>query len=207
VPGGGEPGTRAVLVWRFPEPVAVLTSAPVGGPGPVGWVVDIEVDGDYARTDLEVHVRQVAARLELAGPGVGLLTAAPVSALDAACDGGVVVHATVGITRPTWAAGRDGSSAVRAGASWQPGTINTVVQLPVTLSPGAAVNAVVTATEAKAQALLEAGIPGTGTASDAIAVCWPLRGAPEPFAGPRSTWGARLARAVHAATAAGAARA
>ena len=59
-------------------------------------------------------------------------------------------------------------------------------------------NALVTATEAKAQALFEAGVPGTGTASDAVAVCCPPGGT-EPYGGPRSTWGARLARAVHAA--------
>ena len=52
----------------------------------------------------------------------------------------------------------------------------------------------VTATEAKAQALVEAGVPGTGTASDAVVVCCPPGGT-EPYGGPRSVWGARLARA------------
>ena len=106
-----------------------------------------------------------------------------------------------------------------------------------------------TITEAKAQALIEAGVPGTGTASDAVVVCWPsavgddaraarhsdaarrsdaarhsggdargraapggdspretdpgFAGEPEAFAGPRSLWGARLARATHAAVVAG----
>jgi adenosylcobinamide amidohydrolase len=67
------------------------------------------------------------------------------------------------------------------------------------------VNAVATATEAKVQAMIEAGVPGTGTASDAIAVCCPPGGR-EPYGGPRSEWGARLARAVHAAVATGTAR-
>jgi adenosylcobinamide amidohydrolase len=71
--------------------------------------------------------------------------------------------------------------------------------VPVGLSPAAAVNAVGTATEAKAQALFEAGVPGTGTASDAVVVVWSPVLPTEPFAGPRSTWGARIARAVHAA--------
>ena len=74
-----------------------------------------------------------------------------------------------------------------------------MVQIPVGLSPAAAVNAVATATEAKVQALVEAGVPGTGTASDAVLVCWSPALPVEPFAGPRSTWGARIARAVHAA--------
>ena len=62
-------------------------------------------------------------------------------------------------------------------------------------------------TEAKAQAVIEAGFPGTGTASDAICVAAPTApasGTAEDFAGPRSLWGARIARAVHAAVKTGA---
>ncbi|XVQ08508.1 adenosylcobinamide amidohydrolase [Spirillospora sp. CA-255316] len=89
---------------------------------------------------------------------------------------------------------------------WKPGTVNVVVEVPAALSDAALVNAVVTATEAKTQALLEAGYACTGTASDAICIAAPIRGAgeAEPFAGPRSIWGARIARAVHAAVHAGA---
>jgi adenosylcobinamide amidohydrolase len=57
----------------------------------------------------------------------------------------------------------------------------------------------VTATEAKSQALFERGVPGTGTASDAVCVLCPPTGTAAPFAGPRSAWGARIGRAVHAA--------
>jgi adenosylcobinamide amidohydrolase len=88
----------------------------------------------------------------------------------------------------------------------RPGTVNIVVHVPVALSDAALVNAVMTATEAKTQALLEAGYPCTGTASDAICVAAPIprAGEEEPFAGPRSAWGGRLARAVYAAVHAGA---
>jgi adenosylcobinamide amidohydrolase len=78
------------------------------------------------------------------------------------------------------------------------------VSVPVPLSDAAFVNAVVTATEAKTQALLDAGFAGTGTASDAVCVAAPASGRGEDFAGPRSRWGARIARAVHAAVYAGA---
>lgn len=112
---------------------------------------------------------------------------------------GVRVDATVGISKPTWAADPTGGF-----TPWKPGTINIVAQLPVVLDPGAAVGAVITATEAKTQALIEAGIPGTGTASDAVVICCPVAassgaGATERFGGPRSPWGARLALAVHRA--------
>lgn len=191
-----------MLAWRFVRPVGSLSSAPVGGGfARLDWLVNVEVASDYGRCDLTAHVQEVALRLGLPGDGAGLLTAAPVADVSTAQDGGVRVDATVGVTRPTWAAGPDGSwSGLEA---WRPGTINTVVQLPVTLSPAAAVNAVVTATEAKTQALVEAGVPGTGTASDAVVILWPPDGAQEVFCGPRSVWGARLARAVHAATASG----
>ena len=65
-------------------------------------------------------------------------------------------------------------------------------------------NAVATATEAKVQALLVPASPAPAP-PDAIVVCCPLGGT-EPFGGPRSPWGARLARAVHAAVAEGTAR-
>ena len=73
------------------------------------------------------------------------------------------------------------------------------MSVPVPLREAAYVNVVMTATEAKTQAVLEAGFRATGTASDAICVAAPVAGEPEDFAGPRSVWGARIARAVHAA--------
>ena len=65
------------------------------------------------------------------------------------------------------------------------------------------VNAVATATEAKVQVLWGAGYDASGTPTDAVCVAAPVGGAgrgEEPFAGPRSRWGSRLARAVHSAT-------
>lgn len=192
--------TRAALAWRFPAPVAALSSAPVGG-GTAGidWLVNVGVDAAYDRTDLDAHVAEVAARLGLVGTGAGLLTAVDVGRVVDASDGGLRVDATVGVTKPTWAADADGSHGHRVDGRWEPGTINIVVQVPVALTGAAAVNAVITATEAKAQALVEAGVPGTGTASDAVVVTWPSTLPTEAFAGPRSTWGSRIGRAVHAA--------
>jgi adenosylcobinamide amidohydrolase len=188
-----------LLVWRLPAPRLALSSAPVGGGlAPVSWVLNAQVPADYARTDLAAHVAELAARHELAERGCGLLTAARVADWRRGADGGVVADATVGVTRPTWAADAD-----NAISDWRPGTINIVIQMPVRLGEAALVGAVATATEAKAQALFEAGVPGTGTASDALCVLCPPDGPAEPFAGPRSAWGARLARAVHAAVRAG----
>ena len=191
---------RAVSAWVFDAPRAALSSAPVGGgSAAIDWLLNIGVAADYARTDLAEHARDIGGRLGLAGTGAAMITAVDVHRMVRADDGDVVVDVTVGVTKPTWAADADDAHGHRVDGGWEPGTINIVVQLPVALSPAAAVNAVMTATEAKAQALFEVGVPGTGTASDAITVVWPAVLPVEPFAGPRSTWGARVGRAVHAA--------
>lgn len=196
--------TRNAIVWSFPEPVMAISSAPVGGgTAALDWILNIGVVDGYDRTDLGEHAADVARSLGLSGTGATMLTAADVRRVVRGEDGGVIADATVGVTKPTWAADADSSYARRDGDRWIPGTINVVVQVPVALSPAAAVNAVITATEAKTQALVEADIPGTGTASDAVVVCWPPTLPAEDFGGPRSTWGARIARAVHAAMVAG----
>jgi len=178
----------------------VLSSAPVGGgPGSVRWVLNIGVGSDYDRTDLSEHAREVAAELRVRGAGVAMFTAVDLGRLQRCDFEGVTVDATVGISHPTWAAGIPDTDELVA-----PGTINLVIQMPVALDPGAAVNAVITATEAKTQALAARGVQGTGTATDAVTIVWPPDAAPERFAGPRSRWGARIGQAVYRAVRAGA---
>jgi adenosylcobinamide amidohydrolase len=189
---------RAALVRRLDEPMLSIASTPLGGGiGIRAWVVNAQVDQQYARTDVESHLASIAAHLGCTGDGVGFLTAADVSRRACGSDGDVRVHATVGLRDPTWAAA-DATEPVPA-----VGTINIVCGVPVRLSEAALVNAVATVTEAKAQALADAGIAGTGTASDAVCVVCPTGGPVEQFAGPRSTYGARIARAAHAAVAEG----
>lgn len=196
--GGRE---HPALVWRFDPAALVISSAPLGGGiGVRRWVVNAQVSLDYARTDLEAHLGAVARALGCDGPGIGFLTAAPVEAFATGRDGGVDAYATVGLRHPTWAA-----DAEAAAAGPPVGTINLLVGVPVPLSPAALVNAVMTATEAKTQALVERGVPGTGTASDAICIACAPDGAVQHFAGPRAPLGSRIARAVHGAVRAGAA--
>src|SRR5690606_19434684 len=111
---------------------------------------------------------------------------------------GVQVIATVGLGFPTLAAAPRDDSATSV-----VGTINLIVAVPERLSDAALVNAVATATEAKSQALWDLGLRATGTASDAVCVLSPDDGTPHAFGGPRSEWGSRIARAVHAAVVAG----
>ncbi len=196
-----DPDASAAIVWRPPVPARVAASGPLGGGiGGRAWVLNVTVGADYARTDPDRHLEALAATLNLAARGVGMLTAVDVADARWAGDGGVEVVATVGLTWPTWAAAPDGAPSPYAG------TVNTIAWVPVPLSDAALVGAVITATEAKTQALAGAGVPGTGTASDAVCIACPRPGPGdvlEPFAGPRSAWGARLARAVHTAVGAG----
>jgi adenosylcobinamide amidohydrolase len=107
---------------------------------------------------------------------------------------------TTGVGQPTWAAEPDLRA---AGVAQQPGTINAVCWSPVRLGDSALVNAVATVAEAKAQALFEAGVDGTGTCTDATVVACPADGPVEPYGGPRSRIGAALARSAHAGVRAG----
>jgi adenosylcobinamide amidohydrolase len=189
--------------WR-PGPGYRMISSGVlgGGIGPREWVLNAQVPGQYARTDPAGHLTELAARLGLTGPGTGMLTAAQVTDLVTRSDDGAEAAVTAGLRVPTWAAAPVGA----ADPDLAPGTINIIVSVPVPLTDAALVNAVVTATEAKTQAVLDAGFPGTGTATDAVCVAAPAspEAAAEDFCGPRSAWGARIARAVHAAVLAGA---
>jgi adenosylcobinamide hydrolase len=222
--GEGSP-RLALLVWRFFEPHLAVSSAPLGGGiGVRSWVINVQVPHSYARRDPESHLGELARGCALHGPGVGMLTAVDVRSVRSADDGGAHVDASVGTTIPTWAAApHDAATLDDAGASddagvrndgavldtdrpaarVRPGTINIVGFVPERLSAAALVNAVVSVTEAKSQALWEAGISATGTASDAVCIVCRQDGPEHRFGGPRSLWGARLARAAHRAVLAG----
>ena len=187
------------LVWRLPAPLRAIASAPHGGGlGIRRWVLNAQVPAAYGRRDPAGQLRQLAVSLGLPGRGVGMLTAADVRQRTTGCDHGVEVWATVGLGHPTLAAAPDPSGPISL-----VGTINLVAVLPERLADAALVNAVATVTEAKTQALWDLGYHSTGTATDAVCILCPGDGPTHDFGGPRSRWGARLARATHAAVLAG----
>ncbi|MBB5155114.1 adenosylcobinamide amidohydrolase [Saccharopolyspora phatthalungensis] len=190
---------RPLLVWRCARPWLAISSATCGGGiGRRSWVLNATVVTDYDHPDPAEHVGEMAGELGLSGDGVGLLTAVDVRHEVTAVDGGVQASVTTGVSHPVWAAAQE-----EAAPAWQPGTINAVCWSPVRLSESALVNAVATVAEAKAQALVESGIAGTGTVTDATVILCPPDGEAESYGGPRSRIGAGLARAVHAAVTAG----
>ncbi|MFD0318938.1 adenosylcobinamide amidohydrolase [Streptomyces flavalbus] len=189
--------TLHTLVWSPGPGHRMISNAVLGGGiGERAWVLNAQVAHGYRRTDPDRHLAELATGLGLRTAGVGLMTAADVTAYGHARDGGVEAVVTAGVNVRGWAA----SAAEGTAAPAAPGTINIVVALPVPLTDAALVNAVATATEAKVQALLDAGLDCSGTPTDAVCVAAPVSGAgTQRFAGPRSLWGARLARAVHRA--------
>jgi adenosylcobinamide hydrolase len=191
------------LVVDLGRPYRCLSSALLGGG--LGWLrtwLNLQVGRDYARTDPEAHLAAAAAGL--AGPVVGMMTAAPVSEHRLGRAGGASAVATVGVGRALAAAG------TRPRAAPAAGTINLLVVVGAPLSDAGLTGAVQTAVEAKAQALAAARVPAanadgfaTGTATDAICVACPP-GAEVPFAGPATRVGGDLAHAVYQAVLAGA---
>jgi adenosylcobinamide amidohydrolase len=194
------------LLATLPVAHRCLSSAVLGGglTSARHWL-NLQVPHDYARTDPDVHLTEVA-RANALDPSevIGMLTAADVRAGVRRDRGAASAVATVGIGQPLAAAGRRPRPLPRVG------TINVLVVVRQPLSDAALVTAVQTATEAKAQALADAGVralnhhgPATGTATDAICLATPP-GAEVAFAGPATAIGAAIAHAVHGAVLSGA---
>jgi adenosylcobinamide amidohydrolase len=196
-----------VLVWRFDAPVRCVASTVLGGGlGERSWAVNATVELDYREADPGAHAAAIAEGCGLpAGDGAALLTGVDVRRFVPVGDDGAEVVVTTGLDVVTWSAAPPGEH-----DRWRPGTVNVVAWVPEPVADAALVNLVATIAEAKAQAFGDAGVPATGTPSDAVVVCCPT-GAPveddeHRYGGPRSTWGSRVARAAHAAIAAGIAR-
>ncbi|MEV7181007.1 adenosylcobinamide amidohydrolase [Kitasatospora sp. NPDC093679] len=201
---------RHLLVWRAGPGWRMVSSAVLGGGiGERHWVLNAQVRPGYSRLDPDRHLAELAKAEGLRGEGVGLMTAAEVDHAIWAEDGGATVLVTAGIGVPAWAAAPEGHAALSGARPdrYVPGTINILAVVPAPVSDAGLVNLLATATEAKVQALLDAGYDCSGTPSDAVCVAVRAPGdgpSADPFGGPRSRWGARLARAVHQAVREGA---
>ncbi|WP_329015833.1 adenosylcobinamide amidohydrolase [Micromonospora rifamycinica] len=209
-PLGGGVGVRHWVVnatvpmsYHRDDPAAHLTALAdrlgLDGPG-VGLLTGVDVAEVTARTDTGVRVWATV------GLGTPLWAAAPAQAPDTPAQDTAPDRALDTPTQPTGPVREvvpDAAGASEAGPVAQVGTVNIVVYVPAALGDAALVNAVATATEAKCQAIRELGLPGTGTPTDSVTVLCPATGPAQPYGGPRSAWGAPLARAVHAAVRAG----
>ncbi|MBP2000534.1 adenosylcobinamide amidohydrolase [Paenibacillus shirakamiensis] len=199
------------ILMRFPEEVEGLGSSVYGGGmQPLQAVVNIYVDRFYHCAD---PVRDIEASLSEWGYArkgtAGLLTAVQLqhTAVAEEQDGAaaVVVCATAGISNGA----RAGVQRTTFPADYVPGTINLMIAVDGRMTPAAMVNAIITATEAKAAALAdlhvpdaENGLTATGTTTDAVVIGVSQNPAYEvlhPYAGTASDLGGRIGRLVYAA--------
>ena len=180
--------------------LTTLSSAMVGGGfAEVHDIVNMHVEDVGEDSDPERELRAFVAGLGVASPFVGLMTAASTrnARLSEASQGGLTVATVVSVGL---------SNRECAGASLPadlpPGTINAIAVIDAELSPAAMVNAVITATEAKAMALADwdvrtaEGLPASGTSTDAVVVACTGRGAALDYAGPATTVGWLVARTI-----------
>ncbi|ABO67546.1 MULTISPECIES: adenosylcobinamide amidohydrolase [Geobacillus] len=191
------------------KPLRVLSSALVGSG--FQWVthfvnrhVGLDYDNPYADEDMRRYLEQHGFSV---AQTIGMMTAVDVHDVvwrwedKEAFSVAVMVTAGVG-------------NAVDAARAWQhqplaakPGTINMVIIIDGTLTEAAFVQAVMTATEAKAKALAdhrvydpETGTVATGTSTDSLAVAATQTGRTFAYAGTATELGRELGRLVYEAT-------
>ena len=198
------------VVIRAEGTLRAVSSAIVGG-GAIETqaIVNLHVPKTFRCQESERVLQDFARRRAIASPFVGLLTGALTERAELVEErrGDLTACAvvTVGLSNRS-AAGRSPA------AVWRPSTINTIVVVDADPDPGALINLVITATEAKTLALAEAGVRSpegtsvTGTSTDAVVIAATGRGPRCRFGGPVSELGWLVARAVKAAMDAGVAR-
>ncbi|MGX4584430.1 adenosylcobinamide amidohydrolase [Paenibacillus chitinolyticus] len=143
-----------------------------------------------------------AADRDSANPVNGIGAAEPATAAFAtAADTGIAVSAWVTVGYSNMARAGRGLPA----SALFPGTINIIVAVEGELTDEAMVNAVITATEAKAAALqdlgvaLEDGSGATGTTTDAVLIASTQRGRLHRYAGTATYLGHMIGRSVYEA--------
>jgi adenosylcobinamide hydrolase len=180
--------------------LAVLSSAAIGGGlRTARHIINMHVADDYDGSRPEDDLVAFAARRGVGEPFVGLMTAAETehARVAVAAGDGMTVAAVVSVgLANTTCAGVTPPMPARLG------TINTILLIDAALTPAAMVNVVVTATEAKTMMLGEwdvrthDGRLAGGTSTDSVVVACTGRGEALRYAGPATTVGWLVARAL-----------
>jgi len=196
--------------------VAVISSALVGGDLEfTRHILNMRVPKSYDCSAPADDLNAFAHELGIMEPFVGMMTAARLDRAQVIVERDertiVIAIVTVGLSNPT-AAGAESQQSIQRifgrpqGSPLQgPGTINTILVIDARLPRAARVNAIITATEAKTLALVQASVrvPGggfaSGTSTDAVVVATTERGEFCEYAGPISPVGGMIGRAVRRA--------
>lgn len=195
--------TPEVIHIQSASPLTVLSSAVTGG----GFrrarhILNFHVEKGYNCNNPDADLRARARSLGVNGSFIGLMTAVYLHKARSAffqADGlsaGAVVSA--GLSNTTCAG-------ITPPFSYRPGTINIILLLNARLRRGAMLNAFMTATEAKCAILQARNVrtadddPATGTSTDTLTVAVTGAGVLQEYAGPVTTIGWLIARAVRQA--------
>lgn len=205
--GVADVGGGRILAIESSAPLHILNSSVWnGGFAKVTSIVNRQVDRSYDCADPAAEMKRFLQRSGFEPERTAaMLTAANIRGYGrklAAAEGGPAVCAwvTAGLSN------RSRAGSLRASDKLYPGTINTIVVIDGGLTEAALVNAVITATEAKAAALQDMGVltddglQATGTTTDAVIIAAVPRGGPIRYAGPATTAGAAIGAAVYEAT-------
>jgi adenosylcobinamide hydrolase len=196
------------LMVEWDEPLTVLSSALWGGGlRKARRLINRHVPKDYCEDDPRQEARQWLIRHGWhVGETVALLTAARLADAQVRVTEGDRFHLATVVTAGVSNAARAG----KAGPTYldypRPGTINMMLIVDGELTDAAMVNAVITASEAKAAALQELkvrdseGDLATGTTTDAVIVAstqQAVEGVTHHYAGVASPFGQILGREVY----------
>lgn len=192
--------TDEVIHVKSNLPLVTLSSAIVGGGfGHTRHILNAHVDKNFYCKNPKAWLRSLANDMHINESFIGLLTAVQLRkarfsffesdglSAGALITAGVGNAASAGITLPF---------------SHRPGTINTIILLDAHLTKGAMLNAVITATEAKSAVLKERNVStpegdsATGTSTDTVTIACTNNGPLQSYAGPVTSIGWLIARAV-----------
>jgi len=189
------------IVLQSQQALRTLSSAVVGGGlTDTRYILNRHVHKNYDHADPVADLKAFAANLGIEEPFVGLMTAVYLDRAQTLTlsESGVTVAAvvTAGLSNPT-SAGLSPPVVLRG-----PGTINIILVVEAPLSPAAMVNAVISATEAKTDVLLQHRVLtpendlATGTSTDSVVVACTQQSNQLSYAGPATTIGWLIGRCV-----------
>lgn len=192
--------TDEVIYVQSEVQLLTLSSAIIGGGfRRVRHILNAHVDKNFNSPNPKGWLRSLAAAMDIHESFIGLMTAVKLSkaritflesdglGVGALVTAGVRNASAVGITPPFLS---------------NPGTINIILFLDARLTHAAMLNAVITVTETKTAVLMEKNIltpdgdPATGTSTDTVTIAATNNGALQAYAGPVTTIGWLIARAV-----------
>jgi adenosylcobinamide hydrolase len=206
------------LILKSKVPLKILSSAVLnGGTQEANCIVNVQVD-ESTGSDVDDEVHRDAKDFlldETAKTGipkdnvVAIMTAARMKNVEAITEKFHDLTLTTFVTAGAYFAATPGDEVASKQITFPPkkwGTINTIMVIDANLTESCMVNAIVSATEAKASALREldlrsrfSGEIATGTVTDGIVIACTKRGNPIKYAGSGTVMGELIGKSVKAA--------